>query len=166
MHRFLSTLLHQLMKTKKLLGLLLIITLLCPFAIRAQHNSTSKNVTLKAENSPKETRKFILHHLNDAHSFTVWHEMGWTFPLPVILWDNGLQIFSSSRFDNAQGIAEANGNYYKIVHSKIYKTDAEGTIDFEENGHPANVKPFDISITKNVFSIFIAGFLLFFIFYW
>ena len=74
------------------------------------------------------------------------------FPLPVILIDGGVKVFSSSRFDHGKKVAEADGNYYVLSHGKIYKTDAQGTLNYEdeEHEHPTNVQPLDFSITKNV----------------
>ncbi|HEU4791352.1 MAG TPA: F0F1 ATP synthase subunit A, partial [Flavobacterium sp.] len=89
------------------------------------------------------------------------------FSLPIIIWDNGFQIFSSSKFEHGEAVAESNGNFYKINHhdGKIYKTDAAGTItEDEKSGHPTNVRPLDLSITKSVLSIMIAAVLMFFLF--
>ena len=86
------------------------------------------------------------------------------FPLPVILWDGGLKVFSSSKFHYGETVAEADGNYYKIDHNKIYKTDAAGTITYDAEHHATNVKPLDVSITKNVVFIFLVAALMFFMF--
>ena len=42
---------------------------------------------------------FIMHHIQDGHSWHFWCEGEYsvTLHLPVILWDNGLKVFSSSR---------------------------------------------------------------------
>jgi F-type H+-transporting ATPase subunit a len=88
----------------------------------------------------------------------------WGFPLPVILWDNGLKVFSSARFHHGETVAEVGGNYYRLYHSKIYKTDAEGTIRYDEDQHPVNQKPLDFSITKNVVMMLVTGLLLFWLF--
>jgi len=110
------------------------------------------------------------HHVLDAHDFTLFsdHQTGYHFgfPLPVILLDNGLQVFSSSKFEHGEKVAESNGNYYVINHhdGKIYKTDAAGTITEDAHGHPTNVRPIDFSITKNVFVILIVAFLIFLLF--
>jgi F-type H+-transporting ATPase subunit a len=112
----------------------------------------------------------ISHHVLDAHDFTLFsdEEAGthFGFPLPVILWDNGLQMFSSSRFDHGNAVAESNGNFYVINHhdGKIYKTDASGNLDLDASGHPHNARPLDLSITKNVLSMLIAASLIFFLF--
>jgi len=110
------------------------------------------------------------HHVLDAHDFTLFsdHETGYHFgfPLPVILLDNGLQVFSSSKFEHGEKVAESNGNFYVINHhdGKIYKTDAAGTITEDAKGHPTNVRPIDFSITKNVFVMIIVSLLIFFLF--
>ncbi|WP_299608976.1 F0F1 ATP synthase subunit A [uncultured Aquimarina sp.] len=115
-----------------------------------------------------EIKEFIDHHLQDSHDFTLFSdkESGkhYGFPLPVILWDNGLKVFSSSKFHHGETVAEVDGNYYKLYHSKIYKTDAEGTINYDEDHHATNEKPLDFSITKNVVSMLLIGLLMFFMF--
>ena len=112
-------------------------------------------------------KEFINHHLLDSHSFnfnaneeTKEH---YGIALPIILWDNGLQIFSSSKFHNGEEVAESNGNYYVLHHEKIYKTDASGKLN-EEHGHPTNVRPLDFSITKSVVGILFVAILMFFMF--
>ncbi len=111
---------------------------------------------------------YIQHHLQDAHDFNFFSDeeagIHYGFSLPVILYDNGIQFFSSSKLHHGEAVAEHNGNYYKLYHSKIYKTDAEGTISYDEHHHPTNVKPLDFSITKNVFSMLFTSALLLFMF--
>lgn len=118
-----------------------------------------------------EIKEYIQHHLMDSYDFSLTsytnddgEHVYIGAPLPVILWDNGLKVFSSSRFHHGETVAEVDGNYYKVYHGKIYKTDAQGTITYDDEHHPTNVKPFDISITKNVVVIFLVGVLMFFLF--
>tara|TARA_R110002050_G_scaffold293182_1_gene449372 strand:+ start:45221 stop:46243 length:1023 start_codon:yes stop_codon:yes gene_type:complete len=118
-----------------------------------------------------EIKEYINHHLLDSHDFGLYSYVSDEgeskhigFPLPVILWDNGLQLFSSSKLHHGEDVVKSNGNYYKLYHGKIYKTDAEGTIDHDEQHHVINAKPLNFSITKNVFTIFIIGLLMFFMF--
>lgn len=116
-----------------------------------------------------EIKEFINHHLLDSHSFyfNANKETGehYGFSLPIILWDNGLQIFSSAEFHHGPvtDVAEHNGNFYKLHHEKIYKTDAKGTLT-EEHGHPTNAQPLDLSITKSVVGILFVALLMFFLF--
>ncbi|MGM8360815.1 F0F1 ATP synthase subunit A [Flavobacterium sp. ARAG 55.4] len=118
-----------------------------------------------------KNKAFIGHHVLDSHDFTLTQDNKtgehWGFPLPVILWDEGLHIFSSAAFHHGEEVAESNGNYYVLNHhdGKIYKTDASGTIhEDEKTGFPTNVRPLDFSITKTVVSIIAAAILMFFVF--
>ena len=131
----------------------------------AQHEQNEEHEGSPAEVSFKEKiKESINHHLLDSHDFTFFSDsetgVHYGFPLPVILWDNGLQVFSSSKFHHGETVAENGGNFYKLYHNKVYKTDAEGTISLNEHHHPSNVKPLDFSITKSVLMIFITGILM------
>lgn len=119
----------------------------------------------------EEIKAYIQHHLQDAYDFSLFsyttedgkhHYVG--LPLPIILWDEGLQIFSSSQFHHGETVAHAGGNYYTLYHNKIYKTDAQGTLSYDADQHPTNNKPIDLSITKGVVSMFVTALLMFFLF--
>lgn len=136
------------------------------FANEQEHEAEEHGKDLKTE-----IKEYISHHLKDSHDFSLFSytkENGEHkyvgFPLPVILWDNGLKFFSSSKFHHGETIAEVDGNHYKLYHSKIYKTDAAGTINYDEEHHPTNVKPLDFSITKNVVMIIVTGLLMLWLF--
>ena len=123
------------------------------------------------EGTKAEIKEYITHHLQDSHDFSIasytddqGEKVHWGFPLPVILWDDGLKVFSSSKFHHGETVAEAGGKHYRLYHSKIYRTDAEGTIEYDESHHPTNVRPLDMSITKNVVMMIITGLLLYWIF--
>src|SRR6218665_984648 len=118
-----------------------------------------------------QVKAFTKHHVLDSHDFTLFSDnkegKHFGFPLPVILWDNGLHVFSSAKFHHGEAVAESNGNYYVINHDdgKIYKTDAAGTLtEDEKTGHPTNARPIDFSITKSVLFIIITALLMFFLF--
>jgi len=141
-----------------------------------EHNDHSHEAHSHAEtkslndgvNTKDEVAAYIDHHLGDSHDFIFFsdeaagHHYG--FPLPVILVDNGLQFFMSSEFHHGEALVEKNGQHYKLYHGKIYKTDAQGTISYDEHHHPTNAKPLDLSITKNVFSILAISLLMFVLF--
>jgi F-type H+-transporting ATPase subunit a len=119
--------------------------------------------------SPKDkVDAYIEHHLQDSHDFTLFSDekegSHFGFPLPVILFDNGLQIFTSAAFHHGETMANVEGNYYRLYHGKIYKTDATGAITYDEHHHPKNEKPLDFSITKNVVSMLFTSVLLLFMF--
>ncbi len=90
----------------------------------------------------------IMHHILDEHGWEFAH--GFKIPLPIIVYtaQNGLDIFSSARFD------ENNGEYgdYVMHHEKIsLKSDHHATV-------------WDFSITKNVASLLLSAVILILIF--
>lgn len=119
-------------------------------------------------NDPEEIQAYIQYHLKDSYDFTLFKDgktgKYYSFPLPVILWDEGLKVFMSSKFKHGKAVAESGGNHYKIYKSKIYRTDAQGTILYDENGKVQNSRPFDMSITKSVFGTLLAGLIMFLMF--
>ncbi|KAF2518963.1 F0F1 ATP synthase subunit A [Flavobacterium salilacus subsp. salilacus] len=131
-----------------------------------------------AENAHSETHEpadkksqikaFINHHLQDSHDFIFFsdEETGkhYGFSLPVILIDNGVKFFSASEFEHGEKIVEAGGEHYALYHDKIYKTDAQGTLTFDEHHHPTNAMPLDMSITKNVMAMLITALIMFLLF--
>jgi F-type H+-transporting ATPase subunit a len=154
------------MQSNFLAKLLTIILLIFSTTVNAQHEvheGAPKEVSLKTK-----IKESINHHLLDSHDFTFFSdsETGkhYGFSLPVILWDEGIQLFSSSKFNHGETVAENNGNYYKLFHNKVYRTDAIGTITLDDHHHPTQVKPLDFSITKSVLMIIITGMLMFFAF--
>ncbi|MFN3752826.1 F0F1 ATP synthase subunit A [Flavobacterium sp.] len=135
--------------------------------VEAAHGESAEPKDVKTE-----IKEFIDHHLKDSYDFNIFgykdeagkqHHVG--FPLPVILLDNGLQVFSSSKFHNDDEVAEVNGTFYKLHHGKIYKVDsAQGEVTMDEHHHATNEKPLDFSITKNVFMIFVVALIMFLLF--
>ncbi|MEY3084218.1 MAG: hypothetical protein RL037_398 [Bacteroidota bacterium] len=119
--------------------------------------------------------EMIMHHVKDAHEWHLWgdeHE-GKSIYLPVILSDNGFKIFSSYNFYHGkeEKVKDSKGNsyhYYKglgpadgyaLFHEKVYKLNENGQLSFKDD-HPENTKPLDLSITKNVLSLFIGALLI------
>lgn len=135
------------------------------------NESNAKDVG-QAADFKSEIKAYILHHLQDSHDFNLLsykdeatgEKVYIGMPLPVILWDEGFKVFSSSKLKHGKNIVESGGNHYKLYHGKIYRTDAEGTIAYDDHHHPTNVKPIDFSITKNVISILFTAFIMFVLF--
>lgn len=126
------------------------------------HIKNQDVVRLEEDKERFDPAKVIVEHIIDSHEWHLWGE-GYdiiTVPLPVILWDNGLQVFMSSEFAHGENIVERSGNYYKIFQDKIYKTDASGFWDLDASGHPINEMPLDLSITKSVAMILLSVFVL------
>ena len=117
------------------------------------------------------------HHTNDSHDFGLFTNEGeegeehshYGFPLPVILWDDGLHVFMSSSFHHGHEVVESNGKYYVLDYhdGRIYSADKEGNVLSEpikdEDGNIVEMEriaPLDFSITKNVLSTMLIGLLI------
>ena len=149
----------------------LIIAVLFSLGLFANDHSENKSETGQVD-TQDEINAYIKHHLQDAHYFNLWtngetgHHVG--FPLPVILIDNGVHVFLSSEFDHGHQIVENNGRYYTLNHGKIYITDAHGTISYakdsetgeDDHSKIVNEHPLDLSITKSVVGMLLAGTLM------
>ena len=73
------------------------------------HDNQHKHQADKQTDVRTEVKETIDHHLKDAHYFELFH--GVSFPLPVILWDNGLHVFMSSAFNHLwKALHRAKGN--------------------------------------------------------
>jgi F-type H+-transporting ATPase subunit a len=161
------------MRRKTYLKSITLLLFLLTFMSYGQEGHSEEQL-LEGSKTDKETemKEYILHHLKDSYDFGLYSytaNNGETkhigFPLPVILWDNGLKVFMSSKFHHGEEVAEVGGDYYKVFHSKIYKVDGpDGTINLDEHHHATNEKPLDFSITKNVTLIFMVFVILFFMF--
>ncbi len=122
-----------------------------------------------AVDTREEVNEMVQHHLQDSHYFILFEDAvagkHYGFPLPVILIDNGLKVFSAARFEHGNQVVKIDGQHYRLYHDgKIYKTNAEGDLNIGENGWPTNERPLDFSITKNVLAIIVISILLFILF--
>ena len=150
------------------------VTLGC-IALLACYNTMA---TENKNNKPGAEEEFnsvemIMHHISDAHDF---HFLDYTdsegvehavsIPLPIILYtSNGLVCFMSSAFhhnDDGTYVVSKKGTNFVKYHEKIYQlNDGASSLEFDEQHHPINaVKPIDVSITKNVFSMLLSLVLL------
>jgi F-type H+-transporting ATPase subunit a len=104
--------------------------------------------------------KMIMEHVSDSHQ---WHLFGHaSIPLPVILkTDKGFETFSSSRFGH-EGEEKVEGKYYTyaLEGSKIVAID--GLTGVEDVAATDSIT--DLSITKNVASMFVTMLLMLWIF--
>ncbi len=133
----------------------------------AAHDSASQvaGAAAPTANAAHEAKEFnvtetILEHIKDDHS---WHLWGHTsIPLPVILkTSKGFEVFSSAKLvDEHHEPTVYKGNFdYKLVEGKLKIVNAEGNVDEE-----ANKQLIDISITKNVASLFVSVFIILLVF--
>lgn len=92
---------------------------------------------------------FIMHHIADAHD---WHiadigDHAISLPLPIILYTEGsFDIFMSSAFHHGTSDVIKGNNVYYIEHEHIYERSGKKVVD--------------LSITRNVASMFFSFFLL------
>ncbi|MFT4740720.1 MAG: F-type H+-transporting ATPase subunit a [Algoriphagus sp.] len=90
----------------------------------------------------------IMHHILDEHGWEFAH--GFKLPLPIIVYSKseGLEVFSSAKFDDNNGVFGP----YEIHHEKIA---------LSADHHEA---VWDFSITKNVASLFLSAIILIVVF--
>ncbi len=153
--------------TKSATSLLFI---LCSLTV-SYANLDDENIKNK-KNLKQEITEYILHHVQDSHDFGLLsykdkktkRKVYIGIPLPVIIYDKGFKFFMSSEFDHGRKVVNIDNSYYILYHDKIYKSDSQGTINYDDNGHPKNIKPLDFSLTKSVVSIIFVSILMFFLF--
>lgn len=118
--------------------------------------------------------EMIMHHISDAHEIHFFtlnegtdHEHHYSLYLPIILkTKDGWDFFSSSHFyHHAKQIPGSHETYmehkgYVLFHEQIYYASLNGGLTLDEHGHPTNEKPLDMSITKSVAGLFLAGILV------
>ncbi len=102
--------------------------------------------------------ELILEHIADSHD---WHLWGHTsVHLPIILYtDKGMECFSSGKFNHGHDSVVGKYYTYAIEHEHIKVVNADGSVN-----ESATKGMIDISITKNVMSMFISMIILMLIF--
>ena len=137
--------------------------------VKSELNAVETKVLSEEEINKEKIDEFKAHHVRDAHEFSLLEDeksgTHYGFPLPIIIWDDAVHIFSSSKFEHGHAVAESNGSFYRLGHNeKIYKVDgANGELTGDEH-HPTNKQVLDFSITKSVLMLMVTAFLMFFIF--
>ena len=106
----------------------------------------------------------ILEHIKDDHSWHLWGDK--SIHLPVIVKSiKGFEVFSSEKLVEIERLENGTyemkpivykGNFdYKLIEGKLKIVDAAGNVD-----KAANKQFWDLSITKNVASLFVSVFIL------
>ena len=151
-----------------------ILFLTSPMIISASETTDSLKVVTQAEEGHVEVVKsakevvyaHMQHHLQDDYYFTFFSDEAegkhYGFSLPVILIDGGLKVFSASKFEHGDTVAEVDGKFYKLYHGKIYETNAAGDLTMDEKHHATNKMPLNFSMTKNVVALIFTAALVFF----
>ncbi len=148
---------------KRLLIQFILILFICfvhtfrSYAAEKDSEYESADSTFKNEQFNPGT--FMFSHVEDSHEWEIieWHGHQIRIPLPVILYSKykGINIFMSSKFENES--AEYNG--FKLIAEGENKG---GIIEIMPDG--SIYKPLDLSITKNIFSLFLGTILLLWLF--
>lgn len=150
------------------LGILLLFSL---FTIASEQEHAQTNPSKKGG---VDVNKAIFDHISDNHDWHLWdltHVDGSlhavSFPLPIILVNTNpfsITTFMSSEFHHGHSPV-TKGKYTFFMHKqKIYYANAQGELLYDEKGNVISDKPIDISITKNVSTLFIAALLMILIF--
>jgi len=157
---------------KTIENILLTILFILPFSgvLSAQEsqNETSKDEEFKVA-------EMILHHIGDSHNYVILESTDHpiSMPLPIILWtENGLVTFMSNEFKHDEEgtvIVEKKGRKFTIFHGKIYYANDTANehgkyVDLNKEHHPINSRVLDLSITKNVFTMFLSMIVLILLF--
>ncbi len=137
-------------------------------AILALILTFSTSVTLAGGGEPGakfDPGKMITDHIADSYDWHLWGEghSSVSIPLPVILYssDRGFEVFASSNFHHAKDVY----NGYAIIDRRIVavnETDGPAKLATINEARTAGL--WDISITKNVVSLFISLILIFWLF--
>jgi F-type H+-transporting ATPase subunit a len=132
------------MKRLFTLFLLLFIGIATPTAIfAAEADGSDQESTL----NPKE---IIFEHLGDAYGWEVPFNHHKRIPLPVIVYGtDGLHIFSSARVSDGKTYTDGDSQFKIAGEDSEYKGKVVEIVNGQE------IKPIDISITKNVCALFI-----------
>lgn len=135
-----------------LLLTLCISTLFTDLSAQEISKTTSSKEVVQEELDIKE---LILEHLADTYEWHIltWNEQSITIPLPVILYSKtyGWNVFSSSKLDNVKSLH----NHFYIAQDGNHA----GKI-VERNTLDEEVRPLDLSLTKNAASLLISALLL------
>ncbi len=102
------------------------------------------------ESEKLDPKEIIFEHLSDAYGWEVPFNHHKRIPLPVIVFGtDGLHIFSSSRIADGNDYVDGNATFRLAGKGSSFKGKVVEIVDGKE------IKPFDISITKNVCGILI-----------
>ena len=97
------------------------------FSLSAEETESHEHSEGDEGLTKKEIDEGIDHHIQDAHSFHLMtnEETGahYGFPLPVILWDDGLHMFMSSAFHHGEDLVKSDNKTFMLFHNKVYSID-------------------------------------------
>ncbi len=135
--------------------------LICTLVLPVQHSQAAGG----DEGAKFDPGKLITEHISDAYDWHLWGtgENSVSVPLPVILYstESGLHVFMSSKFHHGHDVY----NGFAVKKGKIVAVTTEsGNADEAVIDEAATAALWDISITKNVTSLFVSIFIILYLF--
>ena len=116
----------------------------------AAYAETADTASSHEEGSKINPKEIIFEHLGDGYGWEVPFDHHHRIPLPVIVFgSDGFHVFSSARVTDGQTYTDGNATFRIAGPDSEYKGKVVEIVDGKE------VRPFDISITKNVCALFI-----------
>lgn len=113
--------------------------------------SDAAETTEASEGEAINPKEIIFEHLGDAYGWEVPFDHSHRIPLPVIVYgSDGLHCFSSARISHGETYTDGAASFKIAGEDSAYKGKVVEIVNEEE------VKPWDISITKNVMALFIS----------
>ena len=111
------------------------------FTLAIANVTFAKSNTRDQKDTPEDVKGFINHHLKDAHYFELFH--GAKMPLPIIIWDNGIQFFMSSDFKKLE-VKEVTAPDSTITLAPLSDSDtvAKESIDYLYESNSSNYSIF------------------------
>lgn len=125
-------------------------------ATPAEAAPAKESVAKDGENEKIDAKEIIFEHLGDAYGWDVPFNHHKRIPLPIIVkGSKGWKVFSSNRVAGGQQYVAPDGSIFKIAGEE---SENKGkVVEIVDN---KEVKPIDLSITKNVCAIFISVFVV------
>ena len=140
-----------------LMAMMFVVLLVKPFSVLSQELSTAEAETASHEHHESEKldpKSFIFGHIGDSYDFHITKigDKHISVPLPIIVRssERGWFVFSSNHLSHLAEGEDYNGFFIQPKGEKY-----EGKV-VERNAAGVVVRPFDLSITKNVFAILLS----------
>lgn len=148
---------NAIFKTMRII--ILSVFLLSTFNLVASSSEVTENHSDGGHVKSFDPGHMITEHIADAHD---WHLWGHTHvPLPVIVYtDKGVEVFSSSNFRNheSHSLQPYEGKHYTyVLEDEVIHVLNNGEVD-----HSVSIT--DLSITKNIVTIFVVCLLMLYVF--
>ena len=147
----LTVMLYQCASTKLLTMKKIILSLLFAFVAVIAGATETQSADDHEKSGELKVKETIFEHLGDGYGWEVPFNHHVRIPLPVIVWGtDGLHVFSSRRLEHGYVYRDGNAEFKIAGEDSKYKGKVVEIKDGEE------IKPLDISITKNVCALFIS----------